>query len=298
MFSSLSALSPKAQGDVMTPSDPVAQRGALFVRLLTCAILCCSLAALAGEAPAPLPNAYAHNDYVHKRPLLDALDHGFCSVEADIHLVDGQLLVAHDRDQVKPERTLQALYLDPLRERAQANGGKIYPDGPTVMLLIDIKSPGQPTYAVLRELLAQYKGMLTEYQNDATRVKAVSVVISGNRPKAAIAADNLRLAAIDGRSEDLDRNPSRHLVPLVSSPWGKHFTWNGRDEMPRKERKALRAMVKTAHKQGRTLRFWATPDRPEVWDELLAAEVDLIGSDNLGRLRDYLVAEGKTFRSR
>ena len=29
-------------------------------------------------------------------PLFDALEQGFCSVEADIHLVDGKLLVAHD----------------------------------------------------------------------------------------------------------------------------------------------------------------------------------------------------------
>ncbi len=46
----------------------------------------------------PLPQAHAHNDYEHERPLLDALSHGFCSVEADIYLVDGALLVAHDRE--------------------------------------------------------------------------------------------------------------------------------------------------------------------------------------------------------
>src|SRR5215475_1398103 len=70
-------------------------------------------------AVVPLRHAHAHNDYEHKRPLLDALDHGFCSIEADIYLVDGQLLVAHDRRDVRPERTLQALYLDPLRERVK-----------------------------------------------------------------------------------------------------------------------------------------------------------------------------------
>src|SRR5712672_4165891 len=66
--------------------------------------------------PKPLVRAHAHNDYEHQRPLFDALEHGFCSVEADIYLVDGKLLVAHDRSKVKPERTLEALYLDPLRE--------------------------------------------------------------------------------------------------------------------------------------------------------------------------------------
>ena len=85
---------------------------------------------LAHADPKPLIHAHAHNDYEHQHPLLDALDQGFCSVEADIYLVEGQLLVAHNRKDVKPERTLQALYLDPLRERAKRNGGRIYPNGP------------------------------------------------------------------------------------------------------------------------------------------------------------------------
>ncbi|MEC4021166.1 hypothetical protein QMK28_34095, partial [Streptomyces sp. H27-D2] len=38
------------------------------------------------RGPAPLRRAHAHNDFVHPRPLLDALSHGFASVEADIWL--------------------------------------------------------------------------------------------------------------------------------------------------------------------------------------------------------------------
>src|SRR5882724_4727485 len=83
-------------------------------------------------SPKPLVHAHAHNDYEHPRPLLDALDHGFCSVEADIFLVDGLLLVAQYRKGLKPERTLQALYLDPLKKRALENGGRIYRNGPTI----------------------------------------------------------------------------------------------------------------------------------------------------------------------
>ena len=44
----------------------------------------------------PLERAHAHNDYEHDRPLLDALDQGFTSVEADVWLVDGQLYLGHD----------------------------------------------------------------------------------------------------------------------------------------------------------------------------------------------------------
>jgi len=66
----------------------------------------------AQSQPAPLTRAHAHNDYLHQRPLLDALSHGFSSVEADIHIIKGQLLVAHDEEKAWPTNTLQALYLD------------------------------------------------------------------------------------------------------------------------------------------------------------------------------------------
>src|SRR2546430_8556980 len=112
-------------------------------------------------APLPLRHAHAHNDYEHARPLFDALEQGFCSVEADIYLVNGQLLVAHDRDKVSPARTLEALYLDPLRERVKKNGGKVFPNGPDVTLLVDVKSDAEETYAVLRKVLESYTGILT-----------------------------------------------------------------------------------------------------------------------------------------
>ena len=35
----------------------------------------------------------------------DALDHGFCSVEADVFLVKDQLLVGHSSIDLRPERT-------------------------------------------------------------------------------------------------------------------------------------------------------------------------------------------------
>src|SRR5437016_4155385 len=117
-------------------------RAKVFNRLPLIAALWISRATLAQDAgtlretksPTPLIRAHAHNDYEHARPLLDALEHGFCSVEADIWLVDGKLLVAHDLDKVKPERTLQALYLDPLRERVRRNGGRVYRGGPVCSL--------------------------------------------------------------------------------------------------------------------------------------------------------------------
>src|SRR6185436_5240840 len=107
----------------------------------------------AWSGPKPLERAHAHNDYLHSRPLVDALDQGFCSVEADIYLVDGKLLVAHDRDKVQPEKTLEKLYLQPLAQRVRSHGGQVFSNKVPFMLLIDIKSEAEPTYARLREEL-------------------------------------------------------------------------------------------------------------------------------------------------
>ena len=86
------------------------------------------------ETLVPLERAHSHNDYYRQRPLLDALDLGICSIEADIFLVDGELLVAHDLHRTAPDKTLRGMYLDPLLERARKNNGRIYPDGPPVIL--------------------------------------------------------------------------------------------------------------------------------------------------------------------
>jgi len=133
---------------------------------LLCGLWFACLSVCSQEPPRPLTRVHAHNDYEHKRPLLDALDHGFCSVEADIYLVEGQLLVAHMRSQVQAERTLEKLYLEPLWERVEKNGGRVYPAGPELVLLIDIKTDWKTTYPALRELLITYSNILTTFRGD------------------------------------------------------------------------------------------------------------------------------------
>jgi len=264
------------------------------IQLLGFVSVLCAIAAPAhGDAPVtPLVHAHAHNDYNHERPLLDALDHGFCSVEADIYLVDGQLLVAHDRDDAVPARTLQVLYLDPLLERTRKNGGHVYPDGPEFLLLVDIKNDGEAVYAVLRDLLDRYKEMLTLFTPDSTTKGAVTVILSGDRPTEALAAEEHRYAAIDGRVSDLDSPPNPHLIPLISDNWRSHFNWFGSGPMPEDARERLNAITKTAHDAGCIVRFWGIPPREDLWEAMRAAGVDLINTDNLAQLQQFLSANG------
>ena len=246
----------------------------------------------AAPAPVVLIHAHAHNDYEHRRPLLDALAHGFCSFEADVWLVNGRLLVAHDLEDVHPDRTLERLYLDPLRARVRTNGGRVHPGGPECDLLVDVKSEAASTYRALRAVLERYADLLTTVHGRTVTHRAVLVVVSGNEARSLVAADQLRYAALDGRLPDLRSDEPPDLVPWISADWEEVFGWRGRGTFPRHEEEMLRRIVDEAHAAGRRVRFWNAPDGEAGWRVLLDADVDLISTDNLTGLERFLSAGG------
>lgn len=253
-----------------------------------------------GGGPAPLRRAHAHNDYLHERPLHDALSHRFTSVEADIFLVDGELLVAHEPETLDPARTLRSLYLDPLRERVRANGGAVYRGHHRpVQLLIDIKTDGAAAYLELHRQLRAHRSMLSTYSHGAVRYGAVTPVISGDRAaRVPMEAQRVRHAFYDGRLEDLGGPARASFIPLISSNWTTSFTWQGVGEFPAAQRAELHRVVRTAHRRGQRVRFWATPDlagpaRDAVWTELLDAGVDHVNTDDLAGLERFLSAHDR-----
>lgn len=234
----------------------------------------------------PLLKAHAHNDYAHKRPLLDALDHGFCSVEADVFAIDGELRVAHFRLMTRKGQTLKKIYLEPLSELCKKNGGFIQTDRAPFTLLIDFKTGGEETYSLLSKRLAEYPHLFAKPRG--AEFAPVQAVISGERPIELIKADQDRLCGIDGRLDDLDSKLPVELLPLISDNWRTHFKWRGTGDVPSDERKKLEKIVAKCHKAGRRLRFWATPETEEMWRLLSDVGVDHINTDRLVELQEFL----------
>ena len=260
----------------------------IFPCLLFAAWPCDAESAKPAADPAPLVRAHAHNDYYHKRPLLDALASGFCSVEADVFLKDDTLLVAHSRFELKKERTLESLYLAPLAKRVKANGGSVYKTKAPFHLMIDFKTDGPATYTALKPLLEKYRSMLTAFTSDTTQPGAVTIVISGSRPRAAMEKDTARLAGYDGRLGDLGKAESRHFMPWISDSWRSHFKWRGKGGLSAREQAKLANIVKSAHANGQKIRFWAAPDTPAAWEVYHRAGVDFINTDHLENLAEFL----------
>ncbi|MER5948536.1 phosphatidylinositol-specific phospholipase C/glycerophosphodiester phosphodiesterase family protein [Streptomyces sp. NPDC001904] len=247
--------------------------------------------------PKPLLRAHAHNDYDHPRPLFDALDHRFNSVEADIYLVDGDLLVAHDPVDLDPARTLESLYLAPLAARVRDRHGSVYQGWRLpLQLLVDIKTEGDATYRELDRQLRRHRGLFTTYAHGKVHTGPVTAVVSGDRAAGpVIAAQRTRSAFYDGRLADLGTADPASFIPLISDNWTNTFTWLGVGPMPAAERDRLRGIVAAAHARGQRVRFWATPDvagpeRDAVWGELIAAGVDHLNTDDLAGLEAFLDA--------
>ncbi len=243
---------------------------------------------------APLPfSAHAHNDYQHENPLWDALHYGFSSIEADVHLVDGEFLVAHDREDCSPERTLKSLYLDPLRQLVQRHGGSVYENGAGVILLVDVKSSAEISWKALLQLLWSYEDIISHGNSETRKTGLVRVVVSGKRDFRSMSRCKQPIADYDGRLADIEEHPNKSIITLISADWTEEFKWQGESTLQDEETSKLKNIVRLTHGQNRRVRFWGTdvPDSTKqqaIWRVLQEMEVDFISTDKLTDLHPHL----------
>ena len=240
----------------------------------------------------PLPLAHSHNDYNRKNPLKDALSNGFTSVEADVLYIYGKLYVGHNMPDKKRHnlKTLTKQYLKPLYQHFKANDGEIYKgyEG-DFYLWIDIKFEAGRSYKALRERLYPFREMLTYYEKGELHQGKVTVILSGDRPFRQLLFDDLKLMTLDGRPSDLDKNYPTKVMPFISEQASKISKVISYEDVGEKEIQRIHEFAAKAKAQGKKVRLWATPEKEELWEELIKAEVGLINTDDLGRLRRYLM---------
>jgi len=262
----------------------------IFIILLTFNVLNCR------AQHVPIPNAFAHNDYWHKRPLYDALTNGYMHIEADIYLRNNKLIVAHVLPFFKKKKTLEQLYLKPLLETINGTNKEISCPVYSIMLMIDIKSDADKTYLNLCQLLSKYRHILTSYENGLVTNRQVTVVITGNKPYKILSAQSKRFAFID---EDLMKSRNDSLSPglyqTASCKYSSMVSWDGNGKMPEKDKHRLMKYVAIAHRYQKKVRLWASPEREEVWRALLDCGVDLINTDKLSELKDFLLLDQKSY---
>jgi hypothetical protein len=258
-----------------------------MLRILS--LLCCGFIGFSSsQNKLPHAQAHAHNDYEHAKPLWDALEKGFISVEADVHLVNGNLLVSHNTPKDNAP-TLQQLYLNPLDSLLSRNSDKIYPDyDGSFYLMIDCKTEAEPTYAAIQKVMAGYKKLLC-HSNRCP----VKIFISGNRALNTMIKEGYQGIALDGRPGDLGQGISSEWMPVVSDRYSNWSAWNGKSEVQNKDLVRIHQLADRVHAEGKKLRLWAIPDHEKAWQVLLDAGVDFINTDRLSELDQFLNKNGR-----
>ena len=230
-------------------------------------------------------NAHSHNDYVNNIPFRLAYDNHFGSIEADIWALDGELYVAHNKNEIQSARTLDSLYIQPVVRIFRQNEGRAWKDQPgTFQILIDLKTPVQTTLAILIEKLKPFPDVFDPNVNPG----AVRIVLSGNRPEPAVFSDYPRYIWFDGLLDRKYNDEELKRVPLFSENMRKFTAWNGEGDIPEKEKQRIREVIDSVHALNNKIRFWNAPDNPNAWEILMKMGVDYINTDKITELAGYL----------
>jgi alkaline phosphatase len=223
-------------------------------------------------------NAHSHNDYLNPNPFFSAFDEGFGSIEADVFPVNGDLYVAHKKEEIQAKNKLGALYLEPLL-------GKITVQ-PTrkVNLLIDIKENYQQALGIL----AQELKPLMNYLSTPGNPKNITISISGERPPPSEYSNYPNFIFFDDDLKRVHSSDQWQRVNLVSLPFDKISKWKGAGPVPHKDLQVLRQKIDSVHSAGKPIRFWAAPDNTEAWKQQEKLGVDLIGTDKISEFANFL----------
>ncbi len=231
-------------------------------------------------------NAHSHNDYLNEKPFLLAFENGFGSIEIDVFPVNGILLVAHHKKDTQSQRSLKNLYINPLLLSFDGAGTR------KLNLLIDIKEDHELSLAMLAKELEPLK----KYLSTAGKPNFLTIVISGLRPSPAEYKNYPDFIFFDDNLKSLHNASEWSRVALVSLPFNKISGWNGKDDLKPKDRKAVAHIIDSVHNAGKPIRFWAAPDTEQSWKWQMKLGADLIGTDQINHLANFLGKEHKRRR--
>lgn len=240
--------------------------------LLAWALLLCPIVLLA-QNPVLL---HSHNDYERTVPFWEAYNQHFDSVEADVYCIDGTLFVSHDKKDIRPERTFEALYLEPVMKVFGENGGRAWAGSEqTLQLLIDIKETTEPTLGTLVKLLEGHRDVFDPTVNPY----AVRVVMTGNVPAPSDFGKYPDYIFFDGNLDLEYTDAQLQRIALFSAPFYKYTLWRGRGKGSKKGWEKVSEAVEHAHALGKPIRFWGAPESRKVYRVFYSRDIDYMNSD-------------------
>ena len=244
--------------------------------IFSCLVVCTALAQ--GYTSGSI---FAHNDYAQENSFYGAYSYRVGYIEADVFLKDGELMVAHLANEIQKDRTLENLYLIPLKGEMVKNMGWAYADSTLrLTLMIDLKTAGISTLQKLVPQLNNYPELIS--------CRNFEIVISGNVPPADQWNAFPTFIHFDARPGINYTTEQLKRISLISISFSSVSLWDGKSDLPKQDQERLEKLIRSVHTFNKKIRFWGAPDFENGWTALKKLKVDVIGTDNVFNLFEFL----------
>jgi alkaline phosphatase len=221
---------------------------------------------------------HAHNDYEKSLPLFNALNSRVYSIEADVFLRGGDLLVAHSADQLANAKSLKESYIQPLVGLFKKYRGQVSGDtGYKVALMIDIKQGGEEAIRALCRMVEPNRSVFDRSRNP----HAIQVIISGDRGNIKNWISFPSYIYFDGRPADLYDEETMKRIACISDAYASYA----------ENKEKVQAVLQKVNEWGKPFRFWGTPDNEFYWKYFRDAGVHIINTDKPDVCRSFFEKE-------
>jgi alkaline phosphatase len=231
---------------------------------------------------------HAHNDYEKNNPLKEALKYAFKSIEVDIFLHQGRLVVSHIPLQLDFKPDLEELYFKPLAQLHEQDFWSQYPARP-LRLMIDMKNASEPGIDSLRSLVLKYRTLFVGSQ------APVRLVLSGGAQRFLMKPGDTLLWGLDDSVVALwekIQSPDNYTAqasmswPAFRKRYLHHRSTQQKDSL---------VQNLTSWFKGRNipLRLYAAGNRPRQWKRLADWGFTVINVDCYRRARRWLATYQK-----
>jgi hypothetical protein len=231
---------------------------------------------------------HSHNDYEQAKPLYNALEYAFESIEVDVFYHNDLLIVSHNTLSLDQKPTIQELYLDPIDSLVNL---KEYQDRwnlDPLTLMIDLKTNDYATLQALQELLSAYDHLLQKRTQEGIRPGPVRILISGEPPVKAWMDVDSPYFYLDGRLGTKYPEKMKSQILRISAPLRRIISNQNLTNHRSKAYAKFKYLIKSLYALGyEEVRFWATPDTPKAWQALIDAGVNVISVDDLQEFRSH-----------
>jgi len=225
------------------------------------------------------PIIHSHNDYAHILPFWDAYNNHAGVIEADVYEVNGELMVAHSKSEIKPGNSLNSMYIEPIVKLFDSAKNHVH----GFYLMIDIKENQSAVLTLLMDLLQQYPAVF-----NGNKHNTVQVFISGERPPDTSFHTYSSYIMFDGLPGKNYTAKDLQKIVMISDNFRNYSNWNGIGKLPAEDSSNIENIITAAHKLGKPVRLWGAPDTEQCWRTLINLKADVINTDKVEACRQFL----------